>query len=156
MNVKQLVGTAMIAAVLGAGGITQAFAVSDEPPMIQVEQEQESGLQPLYEYVEQTTIRSYSGTYSIDPFKAKWNGSINVWFENYSDSDVKVVLRKKGWFGREEDIQSMTVSPDKAGGKHFTATVKKGGEYYVHLNTVDGDELYGELKIKDPDHENTV
>ena len=110
----------------------------------------ENNAQSSYDYLPQVMISSTSGTKSVGEFQSKWNGTVNIWFDNHGSSDVEIELREKGWFDHEQEISSMTVLHNQADGKYFSIIAEKGKTYYAHLKTLDGAELYGEMKISVP------
>lgn len=142
---KRLTGVVLLACVAVAG----ILAVIPKEPAVIGHQSPDAEVEPWYDYELETHIRDYDGSYTGDSFQAKYTGSVNIWLENFGKADVTVELWKESVFG-DKEIGSMNVEPDKNGGRHFSADVKKGTSYYVKIYTDHGEEVDGNLKIRAP------
>lgn len=145
--VKRLTAVALMACIAVTG--TFAFVVTPEKSAAISEQKLDVEVEPRYDYEKKTHIREYDGNYTGDSFEAKYTGSVNVWFENQGETDVTVELWKVSLFG-DKEVGSMSVEPNKSGGRHFSADVTKGTSYYVKIYTDRGEEIDGYLKVRDP------
>lgn len=149
MKQKRWIATAAIAVVLCSSSVNLACARS-QASMQTVE---EIEMQPYYDYIFEISVKDADGSYRSEEFEVKWDAKVNIWFENFGEEDVHVELIQKKAFGQKEEINSMKVSPDKTGGTHFTASLKKGKTYYVNLYTDLGNEIDGKLKVRDPEND---
>lgn len=149
MKQKRWIATVAATVILCGGSVNSAFALSQTS----MQTVQEIQIQPYYDYISEISVKDADGSYGSEEFKVKWDAKVNIWFENFGEEDVHVELIQKKAFGQKEVINSMKVSPDKTGGAHFTARLKKGKTYYVNLYTDLGNEIDGKLKVRDPEND---